>query len=67
MAGLKDNAVVAVMGDLTDTQAAQITKEIIRAKKKYAPLGRGTIACGKKENIGGLLQMGKRKQLERRK
>lgn len=66
MAGMKDNAVVAVIGDLTSEQAAQMTKEIMKAKKKYAPNGRGTIACGKKSDVGGLLQTGKRKQLERK-
>ena len=66
MAGMKDNAVVAVIGDLTNEQAAQMTKEIMKAKRKYAPNGRGTIACGKKSDVGGLLQTGKRKQLERK-
>ncbi|MBE5924496.1 MAG: hypothetical protein E7271_08520 [Lachnospiraceae bacterium] len=66
MAGKKDNAVIAVIGDLTDKQAAQITKEIMIAKQKYAPTGRGTIACGKKSDVGGMLQAGNRKQLERR-
>ena len=53
MAGTKDNAVVAVIGDLTNEQAAQITKEIMKEKRKYAPNGRGTIACGKKSDVGG--------------
>ena len=66
MAGMKDNAVVAVSGDLTNEQAAQMTKEIMKAKRYYAPYGRGTIACGKKSDVGGLLQTGKRKQLERK-
>ncbi len=66
MAGMKDNAVVAVISDLTTEQAAQMTKEIMKAKKKYAPNGRGTIACGKKCDVGGLLQTGKRKQIERK-
>jgi predicted Zn-dependent peptidase len=66
MAGKKDNAVVAVIGDLTDEQAAQMTKEIMKAKRKNAPYGRGTIACCKKSEVGGLLQTGKRKQLERK-
>ena len=66
MAGTKDNAVVAVIGDLTNVQAAQLTKEIMKAKKKYAPNGRGTVACGKKSDVGGLLQAGKSKQLERK-
>ena len=38
MAGKKDNAVVAVISDLTDEQASQMTKEIMKAKKKYANL-----------------------------
>ena len=66
MAGIKDNAIIAVIGDLTNEQAAQMTKEIMKAKKKYAPNGRGTIACGKKSDVGGLLQAGKRRQLERK-
>ena len=66
MAGTKDNAVVAVIGDLTNEQVAQMTKEIMKAKRKYAPNSRGTIACGKKSEVGGLLQSGKRKQLERK-
>lgn len=66
MAGVKDNAVVAVIGDLTNEQAAQMVKEIIKAKGKFAPNGRGTIACGKKSDVGVLLQTGKRKQLERK-
>lgn len=65
MAGTKDNAVVVVIGDLTNEQAAQMTKEIMKAKRKYAPNGRGTIACCKKSDVGRLLQTGKRKQLER--
>lgn len=66
MAGAKDNAVVAVIGNLTNEQAAQITKEIMKAKKKYAPHGRGTIASGKNGDVGKLLQTGKCKQLERK-
>lgn len=66
MSGKKDNTIVAVIGDLTDNQAAQMTKEILKAKKKFAPNGRGTIASGKKDDVGGLLQSGIRKQLGRR-
>lgn len=66
MARVRDNAVVAVIGDLTSSQAAQMTKEIMKAKQKYAPKGRGTIASGKKSDVGGLLKTGKRKQLERK-
>ena len=38
----------------------------MKAKQKYAPKGRGTIASGKKSDVGGLIQTGKRKQLERK-
>lgn len=56
MAGKKDNALVAVVSDLTDAQAAQLAKEIMKAKKRYAPSGRGTIATGKKQDVGLLIQ-----------
>lgn len=36
MAGKKNNGVVAVISDLTNEQAAQLTKEIIKAKRKVA-------------------------------
>lgn len=66
MAGQKDNAVVAVIADLTVEQAAQISKEIMKAKRKYAPNGRGTIANAKKTDIGHLLQLGHKKQIEKK-
>ena len=66
MAGKKDSAVVAVISDLTSEQAAQITKSIIKAKVKYAPRGRGTIASGKKADVGRLLQSDNRKGIEAR-
>ena len=66
MAGKKDNAVVAVISDLTEEQAAQVSKDIMKAKKKYAPYGRGTIATGKKFDIGHLLQIGHKKQIEKK-
>ena len=58
MAGKKDNAVVAVLSGLTINQAAQISKDIMRSKEKYAPLSRGTIASGLVGNVGSLLQKG---------
>lgn len=61
MAGKKDNAVVAVISDLTQTQAAQVSKEIMKAKAKYASHGRGTIAMGVKSNVGALIQSGRKK------
>lgn len=64
MAGKKDKAVVAVISGLTDTQASMLMKDIMRAKSKNAPYGRGTIAVGTQENVGGLLQKGHRKCLE---
>ncbi len=61
MAGKKENAVVAVITGLTSNQAAQISREIMRAKEKHAPLGRGTIASGKHSSVGALLQKGIKK------
>lgn len=58
MAGKKDNAVVAVISGLTSNQASQISRDIMRVKEKYAPLGRGTIASGKHSGVGALLQKG---------
>ncbi len=62
MAGKKDNAIVAVVTELTTEQAAQIMKDIIKAKNKYAPKGRGTIATGKREEVGALIQRGSQRQ-----
>ena len=58
MAGKKDKAVVAVISGLTDNQAAQITKDIMKSKQKNAPLERGTVASGPMVNVGSLLQKG---------
>lgn len=58
MAGKKDHVVVAVIGGLTTNQAAELQKQIIVAKGRYAPNGRGTIATGTRENVGVLIQGG---------
>ena len=60
MAGKKDNTMVLVLTDMTDNQAAQMLKEVVKAKKKYAPNARGTAACGKRSDVGNLLQSGMR-------
>ena len=64
MAGKKDKVVVAVISELTDNQAAHLTKDIIKAKQKYAPRGRGTVATGFKEQVGAMLQGKSRKNIE---
>jgi hypothetical protein len=56
MAGKKDNAVVTVITNLTDTQAANITADIQKAKSKRAPESRGTIAKSKQKNIRKILE-----------
>ncbi len=61
MAGLKDNVVIAVISELTNEQAAQVTKEIQKAKANCAPNGRGTVASGKKSEVARMLQNGNRK------
>ena len=58
MAGKKNNVVVAVIGDLTASQAAELQKQIVVAKGLCAPNGRGTIATGTRENVGVLIQSG---------
>ena len=58
MAGKKDKAVIAVLSGLTTNQAAQITKDIMRSKQKYAPNGRGTVATGFMSSVSSLLQKG---------
>ena len=66
MAGMKNHALVAVLAGLTPIQAAEISQDIMKAKQKHAPEGRGTIAIGKHENIGTLLQRGQRKAIGRK-
>ena len=61
MAGKKDNAVVAVISDLMQTQATQMSQDIMKAKAKYALHGRGTIATGVKSSVGSLIQSGRRR------
>ena len=58
MARKKDCAVVAVIDNLTENQAADMVRDIMKAKSKHAPEGRGTIASGKKANVGALIQKG---------
>ena len=41
MAGKKDRAVVVVISELTQNQAAKISKDNMKTKEKYAPLGMG--------------------------
>ena len=58
MAGSKDNAVVAVISELTPSQAAKLSSVIMKEKDKIAPLSRGTMAVGKHSRVGALLQKG---------
>ena len=64
MAGKKESALVAVISGLTSAQAAQMAKEIMKSTEKFAPHGRGTIAAGKTETVGRLLQSGLHKCIE---
>ena len=63
MAGKADKAVVSVISNLTSSQAAQITKDIMKAKARHAPNSRGTIAQWLMSSVGSLLQKGAKKQL----
>lgn len=53
----------SVISNLTQNQAAQISKDIMKAKAKYATNGRGTIATGQKTNMGSLIQSSIRKKI----
>ena len=59
MAGKKNNGVVAVISDLTNEQAAQLTKEIIKVKRKVALKGRRMISSGMKAIMGFLINKGR--------
>lgn len=61
MAGKKDKSVVAVISGLTNNQAAQLSKDIMKSKQKHAPYSRGTIAAGLTSSVGSLLQKGNKK------
>ena len=63
MAGKKDSAVVAVISGLTRNQAVEITKDILKAKQKHAPLARGTASSGLISSVSALLQGENRKML----
>lgn len=56
MAGKSDKSVIAVIAGLTSNQAAQISKDILKSKQKYASSSRGTIATGFTSSVGALLQ-----------
>ena len=56
MENKKNQAVVVVINGLTSNQAGQLTKEITKAKDRYAPHARGTIAKGLMENVGNMIQ-----------
>ena len=51
-------AVVAVLSDLSEKAAANISRDIMRSKQKHASNGRGTIASGLMSNVGAMLQGG---------
>ena len=61
MAGKKNQAVVAVISGLTNNQAAQITKDIMKSKQKYAPQARGTASTGLMSSVGSLLPRGSKR------
>lgn len=66
MENKKDKAMVVVISGLTSNQAGQLTKEFTKAKEKYAPKARGTIAKGLMENVGNMIQGGYAKKSQKR-
>ena len=61
MASKKDKSVVAVISGLTNNQAAQLSKDIMKSKQRYATCSRGTIAAGFTSSVGSLLQKGNKR------
>ena len=61
MAGKKDRSVVAVITGLTKCQEANISRDIMLAKQKHAPLGRGIISQGSSSSIGSRLKQGQKR------
>jgi hypothetical protein len=56
MAGKRDRAVVAVIANLTSSQEAAITADLIKIKNKNAPSGRGIISSCSNDRVGSVLQ-----------
>ena len=54
----KDQAVIAVIGGLSQSQATKMTNKIQKAKNLYAPGTRATIVSGNQDSIGSYLQSG---------
>ena len=52
----KDKALVAVLSGLTSNQSGEIMREFMKAKDKYAPNARGTIATGRQKDVGNMIQ-----------
>ena len=51
-------AVIAVLSDLSEKAAANISRDIMRSKQKHTSSGRGTIATGLMSNVSKMLQSG---------
>ncbi len=58
MSGKKNNVVVSVITGLTETQAANINRDIMKSKQKNAPHSRGTSGIGLFEDVASLLSNG---------
>lgn len=54
----RDQAVIAVIGGLSESQAVRLSSQIQKAKNKCAPGNRGTIVSGSQDKIGSYLQGG---------
>ncbi len=58
MAGEKNRAIVAVLTNLTETQAAEISKDLMKSKQKHAEHGRGIISVTQESNVKKILRKG---------
>ncbi len=60
------SALIAVITGLTDAQASNIQREVVKAKRRYAPGCRGTSGIADMNNVGDFLQSAWSKGIERK-
>ncbi len=61
MAGKKDKCLSFVIGNLTDTQASNILRDVAKSKNKHAPKARSIGAITNKDGVGSILARGWKK------
>ena len=62
----KKSALIAVITGLSDVQASNIQREMIKAKRRYAPGCRGTAGIAGMDEVGSFLQSAWHRCLEKK-